>query len=938
MKVNNKYLFIILAFAGLLLATCKKEQETEREYPRVNTLEVKGISENGATFEADIYSPGNEGIIDHGFVWGTSKVDLSIENSDRISLGTLSGIGKYDAQIRSTLESKKQYYVRSFVKTPTHTIYGSVVSFVSLGSEGPMIIDFEPKTAGWGDTITIKGQYFGFKNKSNKVYFLDKISEIVSESCTDTSLKVIIPYLLNNIKSIISIEDVENIFFFEKDSFQLIQPTITDVDPTEGYWGDTITIYGKKLDCIKKLKSNGIQLSQTQCISDSIISATKDSITFKIPCNLASLDNQITVNINSITTNSPKSIKLLSPRIINFSPQNATWDSELTLYGRFNPMKQYSSVLFNNIPATITNYSKDSIKIRVPNNLNVSSSTITYKSNNLSAISEEKFQLSPPTITSVAANETFSGSSITINGGCFNNGMTSVSINNVAAQVYSCTSNTIVAKIPDLPNEQITVKVTVAGQTATFNSNTSIENPIITSFTPNTATFGDTIYINGNFLDKIDIISLAEQNTLLNIAYQSPNRIKATILNETNSTPSKVKGGIEYLDDWGNYRYYDFLSIETFTLAAPIISSISPESGTGEQEVRLTGSNFNPDNSYMEVFFGNSKASIIYSGSKNELYVKLNKVTNGPKEVKLLMNGYNATSGQMYNCTSPWSEINNLPFQETIIGSFSINNKGYTVSYNLYNYQFSLRSFDPEANSWSTLSAPPKTSYSVDRYTAESFEVGGKIYFFQASNRIDYFDIESGSWIQTNNFPGSYGTFSFSFKINDKLYIINEQENLNVWEFNSTTNTWTQKGNIPDDLKAKIFVRYFLRTTTFSINGKGYVIAEDKSVWEYTPELDTWIRKNDFPGQARFNSSTFSLNNKAYVLGGSHTDHTPYDENWVYDYFSDTWDRGTDIPSNSNYDAINFVLNNEIYFGGGTTSTWYINLDNFYKYDPSLEK
>jgi len=938
MNIKYKILFRLLLFLGATLFACKKDNNLlEREYPRINTFEVTGISESGATFEAHIYSAGNESIIDHGFVWGTSETALSFENSDRVSLGAFSGIGKYNAQIKSTLQVEKKYFVRSFVKTSDHIVYGPVVSFISLGSQGPIILDFEPQTARWGDTIIIKGSNFCWKNISNKVFFNGESAEVSNEIqyCTDTSLRVTVPYLLNNTKSIISIEIAENKFYFVKDTFELAPPSITDIHPTAGYWGDTITIHGSHLNYFKKIKSNYIKINETLCVADSILLDTKDSIKFKIPCSLSSQNNPTTLNMNGISLNVPKQIQLLQPIIISFSPKNATWGSLLTLYGRFNPMKSYSTVLINNIPATIYYCSKDSIKVKVPYSLNVGLSTITYKSNDFTTSSTEQFQLIPPIISSVIADKKISGSYVTISGNYFNNGTTTVYINDISSYVYSCTSNTIKAKIPQLPNEQLTIKVVVSEQSTIFYSDLSLENPKFTDFSPRSCTFADTIFIYGEFLDKINYIHLIEQYKELRIAFKSPNLIKAPITSSIRNTPATIKLACAYQDYYGANQFYSVQSSEIFTLTTPTITSISPSSGSGEQEIKLIGENFNPDKTYTEVYFGNTKATVLTT-SKNEINIKLNKLTNGNFGAKLKMNGFEIISSQTYTCNSPWTEINNLPFEETIIGSFSINNKGYTISYNLYDYKFYLRRFDPEFNNWSLLQMPPKTSYSVTQYTSESFEVGGKIYFLQGSNRVDYFDVETGSWTQANNFPSEYGTFSFSFKINDKFYIINQKDNLKVWEYNSTTNTWSERGNIPESLKSKIFVSSFLRTTSFSINGKGYVIANDNSVWEYTPELDIWTRKNNFPGQAKSNSSTFAFNNKAYVVGGSKTDHTPYDENWEYDFNTDTWVKKTNTPSGSNYDAINFVLNNEVFFGGGNTS-WSSYVKNLYKYDPTIE-
>lgn len=906
--IYKKSIFFIMIIAlNFILTTCTKENEEEREYPRVNTFEVTDITEKGATFSGNIFYAGNQEIIDHGFIWGQNKLSLSIQNASILSLGASNGPIEFTANINYALAKNKEYFVAAYARTKDYTVYGKVTSFKSLGSDGPIIIDFEPKNAGWRDTVIVKLKNFSKQLTSTKLYFGSVLAS--NFAYTDSTIKTVVPPSIKSLTNLLRVEFDGNTNIFTNDTLKLIKPTINGFSPMSGYQGDTITLYGNYLDNVKYFETNYVKLDNLFC---SIVAIYKDSLRIGIP-RLTKVSNTFTININDFVISYPTQFTILSPRIDDFKPKVATWNDILTIYGRFNTTSPASSIRINGVNVPYDFYSKDSIKVKVPNTLNVMYSTITYATDVFTINSTQQFQLSPPTITSVTANENFSGSSITINGNYFKNGMTSVSINNIAAQIYSCTSNTIVAKIPSLPNELITVSVTVAGQTATFNSNISVENPIITSFTPSTATFGDTIYINGNFLDKIDRVSLAEQNTLLNIAFKSPNLIKATILNNTNSTPSKVKGGIQYLDGWGNYNYYDFLSNETFTLAAPTISSISPESGNGDQEIMLTGSNFNPNKDYMEVFVANFKATIL-SASKNEIIVKLNNLTNGNFPATLKMNGFNITSSQTYNCISPWTDLPNLEFN-TSAGTFSIGGLAYSITPDINNCK--IRRFDPTSNSWSIISqsgsiSSPKVAFSVN----------DDIYLMQGTKVYSY-NLSSNVWTQLNDHDGYIGLDPFVLVINNKVYIGAGRDSYRVWEYNPLTDSWTQKNNIPSEM----YVPNYNSTeawqkSNFVINGKGYVTTYNNSVWEYDSTNDTWIRKNDFPGGKRFGASSFSTNNKGYIVGGTitynyYSSMPNYNEIWEYNPLNDNWIQISKTPGNARFDAIGFAIDNKIFFGGG---------------------
>lgn len=305
MRFNKKDFFVIFASVVSFLISCGKENEVEREYPQVNTMEVSSISENGATFKAEIYSAGSESIVDHGFVWSTNETDgfgLSIARDERIFLGALTNIGKYSVQIRSTLVKGKTYYVRSFVRTTNYTVYGKVVKFISLGSEGPKILGIEPNSARWGDTIKIRGRNFSHVSTTNRVYFNSFWGIVFSSN--DTIIKAMVPHALNIQNSIISVEISGKRNAFDQNPFKLLFPIITD-----------------------------------------------------------------------------------------FKPKSARRNEVLTIYGKFNPIINYSNVYLNGIKCTTSLNSKDSIKVIIPNNLNTEYSTIQYISFDLSASSTEQFHL-----------------------------------------------------------------------------------------------------------------------------------------------------------------------------------------------------------------------------------------------------------------------------------------------------------------------------------------------------------------------------------------------------------------------------------------------------------------------------------------------------------------------------------------------------------------
>ncbi len=68
-QMKDIYFFALLILVLLVLATCRKEDNVTKEYPRVYTFDVASVNESGATFKAQILSGQLSDIKEYGFVW-----------------------------------------------------------------------------------------------------------------------------------------------------------------------------------------------------------------------------------------------------------------------------------------------------------------------------------------------------------------------------------------------------------------------------------------------------------------------------------------------------------------------------------------------------------------------------------------------------------------------------------------------------------------------------------------------------------------------------------------------------------------------------------------------------------------------------------------------------------------------------------------------------
>ena len=148
---------VIIMISSLFLFTeCQDKTPVPRDFPQLNTLEVGNITSSGALLQADITSLGAEPIVELGFVWGLAEPSLSSDDKVLVSIPSSTGI--FSAEIHSALLKVIRYHVKPYAKTASFTVYGKPVDFVSMGALAPVITGFEPKTAGWLDTIIVKGR------------------------------------------------------------------------------------------------------------------------------------------------------------------------------------------------------------------------------------------------------------------------------------------------------------------------------------------------------------------------------------------------------------------------------------------------------------------------------------------------------------------------------------------------------------------------------------------------------------------------------------------------------------------------------------------------------------------------------------------------------------------------------------------------------------
>ncbi|MBE0558252.1 MAG: hypothetical protein IH628_13555, partial [Proteobacteria bacterium] len=195
--------------------------------------------------------------------------------------------------------------------------------------------------------------------------------------------------------------------------------------------------------------------------------------------------------------------------------------------------------------------------------------------------------------------------------------------------------------------------------------------------------------------------------------------------------------------------------------------------------------------------------------------------------------------------------------------------------------------------------------------------------------------IQGQTWTQVADMPGDAREIASSFEILSKAYVaqglsgsvIGPGIALNdVWQYDPNLDTWTRKSDFPGSAR--------FGTASFTIGDRAYVVGgfegnfaggkDLKEVWEYDPHNDQWTRKTDFPGSGRFAPASFSIQGKGYVIGGvSNLLTSPQflGDVWEYDPSTGNWTQLVDFPGGSLWRASSVVIGQKAFVLFGSTGS-----------------
>ncbi|MGZ2368418.1 IPT/TIG domain-containing protein [Ancylomarina sp. YFZ004] len=450
----------------------------------------------------------------------------------------------------------------------------------------------------------------------------------------------------------------------------------------------------------------------------------------------------------------------------------------------------------------------------------------------------------------------------------------------------------------------------------------ALHKPVIKNFSPAQATFRDTVWITGEHFDfstqrnKIHLGSVEAE-----IISSSRNKIGFIVPDEFDK--SKIE-----IDLFTQVQRIQ--STNTFNLLPPEIISI-PESAYSNTELVIEGKFFHPDLRKNKILIEGIEVKLI-SGTVDQLIVKIpyGPFPRGYADIQLNVEVFTIKATSDLFISDKWLMISNsLPFgYYREVGTFTLKETAYVIS-NSKDYTDDntyLWEYKDDTNEWLKYDIPFEfKNFGI----CSSANDKGYVYTATKENNFWEFDPDTKNWTQKTNFPGARRDGAASFSIGNGIYIgigadfepYSEIVYRDFYCFDPLSNSWTRI----EDLGIE---KYWGRTetSTFVINDVAYLLGGARhtgmhDVWAYSTNTKEWSRVADFPNAMSYTSS-FSLNGKGYIANGASVGGSETKYCWEYIPENNEWSRTDNIGYKGRFGGFAFVINNTAYVGGGSGGSY----------------
>jgi len=484
-----------------------------------------------------------------------------------------------------------------------------------------------------------------------------------------------------------------------------------------------------------------------------------------------------------------------------------------------------------------------------------------------------------------------------------------------------------------------TSNYTVYGTHQSFTSLGSTA-PKINSINPLEGTVGDTVVIVGQNFSHLDKSNEVRFSDIRSEVFFSSDTLIALVVPEIASQKNIVTLSIA-----GNSTIFP----DSFIVTKPLISSVDPQLASFGDTVEINGDRFSPSNEANVIYIGTAKAQVIQSSKKSVRFIVPGNLERSRNQLKMLLGGQE-TVFEHIQIKPPIIESISLATVTTFdVENIEIHGQNFNPQVERNNLELGNHRAEIISATNTRLiiqfprTAIPKEELSVDDTLDVNLIVLDQGTVLDKALIINY----RSTWTRKNDFPGAPRIFGAHFSIDEKGYIglggVEQFDNLlkDFWEYDPENDSWTRLKDFPESARSK-FATFVIGKRAYIVGGiVGNQYAEENNlseVWEFDSNTNTWTQKKDFPGGPRWSPFGFSIGQSGYIGGGVFGNYDRRTDFWKYDSSNDSWERLRDISLDLWHEDLFAISNDETGFIISNTCGTSCNEKSFWKYNPVLDE
>ncbi|MGZ4034318.1 MAG: T9SS type A sorting domain-containing protein [Bacteroidia bacterium] len=271
---------------------------------------------------------------------------------------------------------------------------------------------------------------------------------------------------------------------------------------------------------------------------------------------------------------------------------------------------------------------------------------------------------------------------------------------------------------------------------------------------------------------------------------------------------------------------------------------------------------------------------------------------------------------------------------------FSIGTAGFIgTGYDSSTYKRNFSLYNQATDTWSSVTSfGGATGSGLSRDAATCFTIGTKGYVGLGQSSIPYnidfweYDAGSDTWTQKANFGGSPRRSASGFSLNSKGYITCGQDATgfknDLWMYDPSSNTWAARASYPGTPR-RLAVSFVIGSFAYVGTGDDGTFKGD--FFKYDAVANAWTGAPAFGGSPRYGATCFVIGTDAYVGTGYDNTLKNRKDFWKYNSIANTWTAVKDFSGSARSNAVGFTIGSYGYVGTGYDS---LDTKDFWLYDP----